>query len=180
MPYDHTPPSIAVPQTFFSHEDRQIKSMAEEGSSATACAHDVHLIELSYNAWQFAADECTWELSQQEYEQLRAIPSVVTHRFCKNVMISSPETCSTQTEVPRIIGASSSIANVPETNICQNSQKANVDTPELGSTQTQVTRHEVLKRTRHGAFRMRKHWPFRRINIIHGTNRRRHGMTENK
>nr|GEW51183.1 proteasome subunit beta type-5-like [Tanacetum cinerariifolium] len=57
MTYDHTPPSIAVPQTFSSHKDRQIKSMAEGGrshlwrelrnrvvtygSSAIACARDV-------------------------------------------------------------------------------------------------------------------------------------------
>ncbi|GJT52413.1 hypothetical protein Tco_0978570 [Tanacetum coccineum] len=29
MVYDHTPPTIAVPQTFSSHEDQQIKSTAE-------------------------------------------------------------------------------------------------------------------------------------------------------
>ncbi|GJR18991.1 hypothetical protein Tco_0967518 [Tanacetum coccineum] len=30
MVYDHTPPSIAVPQMFFSHEDQQIKSTVED------------------------------------------------------------------------------------------------------------------------------------------------------
>ncbi|GKC77113.1 hypothetical protein Tco_1127887, partial [Tanacetum coccineum] len=101
MPYDHTPPSIAVPQTFSSHKDRQIKSMAGEGdassllvtsSSNVIVASDdgisqedpthyanavsgvpgpVCLKSRLCIAWQFAVGECTWELSQQECEQLR-------------------------------------------------------------------------------------------------------------
>ncbi|GJY39965.1 nucleotide-binding alpha-beta plait domain-containing protein [Tanacetum coccineum] len=148
MPYDHTPPSIAVPQTFFSHEVRQIKSMAEEGSSATTCAHDIHLIELyevdwvycgklrnhvvkegdassllvtsssnvtvasdygisqedpmhcanaSCNAWQFAADECTWELSQQEYEQLRET------RWLRNRLMSEDKAWSVRDEKALVV-----------------------------------------------------------------------------
>ncbi|GJZ94611.1 hypothetical protein Tco_0666814 [Tanacetum coccineum] len=87
------------------------------------------------------------DISEPGFTQRQAIPSVVTHRFCQNVVISSLETCSTQTEVSRIIGASSSIASVPETSICPNSQKANVDTPKLGSTQTQgMYRSRILHR----------------------------------
>nr|GEX83127.1 hypothetical protein [Tanacetum cinerariifolium] len=100
----------------------------------------------------------------------QAIPSIVTYIFCQNVVISSPEMCSTQTE---------------GTFSMQKCEKLFDDQPKMAKEQTHVgifviehvdsgksttaekmgvsvTRHGVLRRTRHGAFGMRKHWLFRR------------------
>ncbi|GJT52414.1 hypothetical protein Tco_0978571 [Tanacetum coccineum] len=98
MVYDHTPPTIAVPHTFSSHEDQQIKSTAEEGSSAIARAHDVcpnRVVKRRLGLW--------WEIKKSIVKEGDASSLLVTS---SSIVLVASDNGSSQGDQARFANAS--------------------------------------------------------------------------
>nr|GEX76487.1 proteasome subunit beta type-5-like [Tanacetum cinerariifolium] len=124
MTYDHTPPSIAVPQTFSSHEDRQIKSMAEEfdwvycGKLRNRVVKEgdaSSLLVTSSSNVIVASDDGISQEDPTHYANA-GVPGSNICPHSQNTWIDIFEWVLHR-EVPRIIGASSSIMAKEQTHV---------------------------------------------------------------